>query len=215
MSSPSFAANTGWRNSRTWTYLLALIASVAALVVSFVISAETLQMARNPESKLSCDINSTLSCTTVAQSWQSEIVHFGNMSFPNAFLGISVESVFVTIAVVGLMGVSVPRWFARASWLGSFAAFIYAYWLFSQSIFVIKALCPWCLVLTFSATIQFMAFSHASVSVQGLPLAEERFGALGRALRKYYRLHFDLMVDAVWIAAMVALVLVNYSSAIF
>ena len=33
---------------------------------------------------------------------------------------------------------------------------------------VIHALCPWCLTLMFSTTIQFMALSHATVAVQGI-----------------------------------------------
>ena len=70
------------------------------------------------------------------------------------------------------------------------AALAYAYWLFSQSMFVINALCPWCMVLMFSTTIQFMALSHATVVVQGLPPKAE-------GLRTYYRLHIDLMMDAV------------------
>ncbi|WP_416359318.1 vitamin K epoxide reductase family protein, partial [Enterobacter hormaechei] len=45
-------------------------------------------------------------------------------------------------------------------------ALVYAYWLFSQSMFVIHALCPWCIVLMFSTTMQFISLTHASVSSQ-------------------------------------------------
>ncbi|WP_416359319.1 vitamin K epoxide reductase family protein, partial [Enterobacter hormaechei] len=45
---------------------------------------------------LSCDFNSVVSCSRVAQTWQAEIVKFGELSFPNAFFGIAAESVFVT-----------------------------------------------------------------------------------------------------------------------
>lgn len=200
----------GWRHGSTWTYLVMLIASAVALIVSFVLSAETLQMARHPGEKLGCDVNGVVSCTTVAQSWQAEIIHFGNMSFPNAFFGIAAESVFVTIAVLGLARVTVPRWFATCTWLGSLAALAYSYWLTSQSMFVINALCPWCLCLMASATVQFMAFSHATVTVQELPA-----GHAANGLRKYYRLNFDLMVDVLWIAAIVALVVFKYGAALF
>lgn len=102
----------GWRHGATWTYLIMLAASAVALVVSFVLSAETLKLARNPGQKLSCDVNAVMSCSTVAESWQAEIVRFAGLSFPNAFFGIAAESVFVTIAVIGLTKVAVPRWFA-------------------------------------------------------------------------------------------------------
>ena len=201
---------TGWRHGATWTYLVMLLASAAALLVSFVLSAETLEMARHPEAKLGCDVNATLSCSAVADSWQAEIVRFGGLSYPNAFFGIAAESVFVTVAVIGLIRVAVPRWFAAATWLGGLAALAYSYWLTSQSLFVINALCPWCLVLMAATTIQFMALSHATVTVRRLP-----GGGVGRRLRDYYRLHYDLMVDAVWIAAIAAVILVKDGPGLF
>ena len=146
----------GWRHGATWTYLIMLLASAVALLVSFILSADTLKMARNPGQKLNCDVNAVLSCSTVAQSWQAEIVKFGGLSYPNAFFGIAAESVFVTIAVIGLARIVVPRWFAACTWLGGLAALAYSYWLTSQSLFVIQALCPWCMVLMFSTTIQFI-----------------------------------------------------------
>lgn len=202
------AGLTGWRHGAVWTYLVMLAASAAALFVSLMLSAETLQLARNPGVKLGCDVNAVVSCSTVAESWQAEFIKFAGLSFPNAFFGIAAESVFVTIAVIGLSKVVVPRWFALCTWLGGLAALAYAYWLFTQSMFVIRALCPWCLGLMFATTIQFMALSHATVSVQRTP-------AKSNGLRKYYRLNFDLMVDVVWIIALIVLIIVVDGPAIF
>ena len=42
----------GWRHGATWTYLIMLLASAVALLVSFILSADTLKMARNPGQKL-------------------------------------------------------------------------------------------------------------------------------------------------------------------
>lgn len=186
---------------------MALIASAVALLVSFVLSAETLQLARHPNQSLGCDVNGVLSCSTVAQSWQSEFIAIAGLSFPNAFFGIAAESVFVTVAVIGLARVRLPRWFAIATWFGAAAALAYSYWLFTQSMFVIKALCPWCLLLMFSTTVQFLAFSHASVSVQDL-------GSRTPRLRSFYRLGYDLMLAAIWILAVVALIVVTYGGAL-
>ncbi|MDU2422316.1 MAG: vitamin K epoxide reductase family protein [Bifidobacterium scardovii] len=209
-ASPAPQSLAGWRHGATWTYLVMLIVSAVALVVSFVLSAETLQLARHPNQILSCDVNSVLSCSDVAESWQAEIVKFGGLSYPNAFFGIAAESVFVTIAVIGLARVRVPRWFAACTWFGGLAALAYSYWLTSQSLFVINALCPWCLALMFSTTIQFMALSHATVTVQGLPPR-----ASAKGLRTYYRLNYDLMADAVWILAIITLILVKDGPALF
>lgn len=198
----------GWRHSAWWTYLVMLVASAVALGASFVLAAETLQLARHPESTLGCDVNSVVSCSAVAQSWQAEIVKFGGLSYPNAFFGIAAESVFVTVAVIGMAKIAVPRWFAACTWFGGLAALAYAYWLFSQSMFVIQALCPWCLTLMFSTTIQFMALSHATVAVRKLP-------AKATGLRTYYRLGIDLMIDVLWVVALAVLIIVVEGPALF
>lgn len=211
----SETTSPGWRHGHVWTYLMAGIASLVALFASLILSAETLQLARNPQGRLSCDINAVVSCSTVAQSWQAELIRLGTLPIPNAFLGLAAEAVFLTLAVVGLSGVRFPSWLAGLTWLGSLLALAYATWLFTQSVFVIRALCPWCLVLMVSTSIQFMAFSHATVTVQGLPSQTGRLPGLGRGLRTYYRLHFDLMVDLVWLVALTTIILVREGSALF
>lgn len=211
----SETTSPGWRHGHVWTYLMAGIASLVALFASLILSAETLQLARNPQGRLSCDINAVVSCSTVAQSWQAELIRLGTLPIPNAFLGLAAEAVFLTLAVVGLSGVRLPSWLAGLTWLGSLLALAYATWLFTQSVFVIRALCPWCLVLMVSTSIQFMAFSHATVTVQGLPSQTGRLPGLGRGLRTYYRLHFDLMVDLVWLVALTTIILVREGSALF
>lgn len=211
----SETTSPGWRHGHVWTYLMAGIASLVALFSSLILSAETLQLARNPQGRLSCDINAVVSCSTVAQSWQAELIRLGTLPIPNAFLGLAAEAVFLTLAVVGLSGVRFPSWLAGLTWFGSLLALAYATWLFTQSVFVIRALCPWCLVLMVSTSIQFMALSHATVTVQGLPSQTGRLPGLGRGLRTYYRLHFDLMVDLVWLVALTTIILVKEGSALF
>ncbi len=60
MSEIDYNKPRGWRHGATWTYLIMLLASAVALVVSFVLSAETLELARNPGQKLNCDVNAVL-----------------------------------------------------------------------------------------------------------------------------------------------------------
>lgn len=200
---------SGWRHSAAWTYGIMLFFSAVALVTSLILSAETLALARAPKKLLSCDFNSVVSCSRVAQTWQAEIVKFGELSFPNAFFGIAAESVFVTLAVIGMIRVRVPRWFAICTWLGGLCALVYAYWLFSQSMFVIHALCPWCIVLMFSTTMQFISLTHASVSSQKLLV--KRFSLV----ESYYRLRYDLLIDVLWVAALLTLILCQYSKVFF
>lgn len=199
----------GWRNSHIWTYGVMLAVSALALLTSFVLSAETLALARAPHSQLSCDVNAVVSCSKVAQTWQAEFIRFGELSFPNSFFGIAAESIFVTIAIIGLARMKFPKWLAAASWACGLCALLYAYWLFSQSLFVIKIICPWCLVLMLCTTIQFMALSHATTCLQGVGLKAMPW------IKTYYRLNYDIMVDALWIAALITLILATHGSDIF
>ena len=211
-----FPGLTGWRHSAAWTYGIMLLTSLVALAASFILSADTLYLARHPDETLGCDVNAVVSCSAVAQSWQAEIIKLGRLSFPNAYFGIAAESVFVTIAVIGMTRTRTPYWFNACAWGGGLAALAYSYWLSTQSLFVIHALCPWCLTLMFSTTIQFMALSHASVAVHGLPSRKTDAGAgngttttaVPAGLNRYYRLNIDLMVDLLWIVALIVLIIV-------
>ncbi|MFU0533192.1 vitamin K epoxide reductase family protein [Gardnerella pickettii] len=197
-----------WRHSAAWVYMIMLISSAIALLTSLILSSETLALARAPHKALGCDVNTVVSCSKVAQSWQAEFIRFGELSFPNAFFGIAAESVFVTLAVVGIAKVKLPKWLATFSWIGGLAALLYAYWLFTQSMFVIQILCPWCIVLMFCTTVQFMSLTHATFSVQEI-------GLKNKILSAYYRLNYDLIVDLLWIFALVLLILSKYGNAIF
>lgn len=198
----------GFFHGHTWNYGVMLVASIVGLFTSFILAAETLKLARTPDKPLSCDVNSVLSCSDVAKSWQAEIIRFGDLRFPNAFFGIAVYSVFITVAVVGLCGVKLPRWFSICAWFGGLFAFCFSYWLAGQSMFVIKALCPWCMAMMFATTIMFMALSHATVTVQGIPRNRN-------VLSLYYRMRYDWMADTVWILGVITIIFVKEGTAIF
>lgn len=206
---------SSWRHSSVWVYGLYMLFSLVALLASFVLAAEALYSARHPGATLGCDINGTLSCSAVAQSWQAEIIHIGRYSYPNAYFGIAAESVFVAVGVVGMTGVRLPRWFSIAWWWGGLAALGYSYWLTSQSLFVINALCPWCLTLMFMTTLQFLTLTHATVVLCGEPLEDGRLSGLRRFLDDLYRPNIDLLVDLGWVMIVVIVILAKDGAAIF
>ncbi|MDO4913536.1 MAG: vitamin K epoxide reductase family protein [Bifidobacteriaceae bacterium] len=198
---------TGFRHNALWVYSIALLASLGALFVSFALSVETLELAKHPNQALACDVNGVISCTTVAQSWQSTLLQIAGVGVPNAFIGIAAESVFVTVAVLGLTKIRFPRWFSIATWCGSFFAFAGTIWLISQSMFVINALCPWCLGLFFCTTLQFFAFSHATVVIQKIGHT--------KLLNTIYRFHYDIMLEILWILLVIACIVIKYSAVLF
>ena len=140
------------------TYISMLISSTLSLIASLVLSHDAVKLAANPTSKLFCDLNAVVSCGKVAKSWQANL-----LGFPNAFLGLMTEPVVITIAVAGLALVVFPNWFLRIAHLVYTAGLIFALWLLSQSFFVIKAFCPWCLLVTISTVTVFSTMSRIAI----------------------------------------------------
>ena len=146
-----------------------LISSILSLIASLVLSYDAVKLAANPGIKLSCDVNAIVSCGKVARSWQSNL-----LGFPNAFLGLMSEPVVIAIAVAGLGLVVFPRWFLRAAHIFYTLGLTFAFWLLSQSFFVIKALCPWCLLVTVSTVTVFSTISRINIMENTWNLSDER-----------------------------------------
>ncbi len=124
-----------------------LIGSVLGLLASFMLSIEALILAKNSHAVLSCDLNSVLSCSTVANHWSATI-----LGFPNSFIGVMTLPVMVTIAVALLAGAKFPKWFMQAAQAGAIVGMVFAAWMFYMSYIEIGALCPWCLTLDVGMT---------------------------------------------------------------
>lgn len=132
------------------TYIFMLVSSLASLVSSLVLSVDAIAIAKNAATKLSCDVNAVVSCGKVARSWQSTL-----LGFPNSFIGLICEPVVISVAIAGLGLVMFPKWFLKTALFVYGAGLAFAFWLLSQSFFVIKAFCPWCLVVTVSTVTVF------------------------------------------------------------
>ena len=142
------------RNYRK-TYWAMLVSSTLSLIASLVLSYDAIKLAEAPDSKFACDINAVVSCGKVAKSWQSSL-----LGFPNSFLGLMLEPVVITIAIAGLGLVAFPRLFMRVAHIGYGLGLLFALWLLSQSLFVIHALCPWCLLVTISTVTVFSTITR-------------------------------------------------------
>lgn len=195
----------GFRQTNAWLYSVVLIASTLALVGSFVLSVEAIELAVDPYASLGCNINQTISCGAVGTSWQAAI-----LGFPNAYIGLAVEPVFITVAVASLWGTTFPRTFMLGIQALVTGALIFAYWLLAQSLFVIGALCPWCLLVMFSTTFAFIAITHINVRDDNLFLPRKVQSALVTGIR----LDLDALVTVLWVVAIVMVIVVKYGSAL-
>ena len=139
-------------------YLTMLISASLSLFAAMVLSIDAFKLAKDENVDLSCSINAVVSCAKVALSWQSTV--FG---FPNSFIGLMFESAVITIAIAGLMQVRFPNSLIRIAFFIYSAALIFTLWLFSQSFFVIKAFCPWCMLVTVSTISVFMSMLRINI----------------------------------------------------
>lgn len=185
------------RNYRK-TYWAMLVSSSLSLIASLVLSYDAIKLAEAPNSKFACDINAVVSCGKVAKSWQSSL-----LGFPNSFLGLMLEPVIITVAIAGLGLVAFPRLFMRVAHIGYGLGLIFALWLLSQSLFVIHALCPWCLLVTISTVTVFSTITRIALMENIWNLSEARHqkivdlleGGWGRVL---YTLTYAVLILAIY-----------------
>ena len=196
----------GLRHANAWLYGTMLGSAVLSLTAAFVLSVDAVRLAANPQTSLSCNINAVISCGTVGASWQAHL-----LGFPNAYLGMLAEPVVITIAVASLGGVKFPRWFMFAAQIVYTLGLIFAYWLFSQSMFVIGALCPWCLLVTVSTTLVFATLTHVNVRDGNLPISP----AMQKRLAGWVEADLDGIAVVIWILVLVLVTVLKYGGSLF
>lgn len=134
------------------------IFALLAFIGSFLLSVDAIVLASEPDKILHCDFSSSVSCSTVSQSWQAQV--FG---FPNAFLGMMFEPVMIFLSVIYLAGSKIKNWILSIVQLLLFVSLAFALWLFIQSAFVINVLCPWCLVVCVSTIVMTFLFLRFNI----------------------------------------------------
>ncbi|NED99857.1 vitamin K epoxide reductase family protein [Phytoactinopolyspora halotolerans] len=143
---------------------LLLIAGIIGLAGSAALAIERILLLEDPGHTPSCSFNPIVTCGTVMQSWQGEL--FG---FPNPFLGVATFPVVMTFGVMLLAGLRPPRWMWLAFWGGTAFGAALVTWLFTQSVYVIGALCPYCMVVWVAMIPTFVYTTGYVLSERHLP----------------------------------------------
>lgn len=138
-----------------------IVGGAIGLFAAFQLIVEKIAVLEDTAYVPSCDINPVLSCGSVIITEQASA--FG---FPNPILGLIGYTVVVTIGVVLAAGVSLPTWIWRGLNIGAAAGMAFIVWLIIQSLYVIGALCPWCMV-AWSVTIPIFWLVTAEVAAAG------------------------------------------------
>ncbi len=183
-----------------------LVGALLSLLASFVLSIEAVQLAANPNAELPCSINAVLNCATVGVHPSAHM--FG---FPNAFLGLIAEPVVITVAIAGLAGVKFPRLFMFAAQIGYGFGFIFALVLLYISMFIIQALCPWCLLVSLTTTMVFFAITRYNIREKNLFLPSKIQKKLEVVVKKDY----DKLLLWTIVLMIVSGIIVKYGNALF
>ncbi|XVV07437.1 vitamin K epoxide reductase family protein [Actinosynnema sp. CA-248983] len=122
-----------------WLYV---VGGGLGLGAAAALALEKIAKLRDPAYVPTCSLNPVVSCGSVMDSPQAEA--FG---FPNPLLGIAAFSVVVTTGVAVLAGFEPPRWFRVAMNVGTAFGVVFVHWLIFASLYDIRALCPYCMVV--------------------------------------------------------------------
>ena len=189
-----------------WIFATMLFGAICSLISSFVLSNEAVELAKNSHAVLSCSVNLVINCASVALHPSAHM--FG---FPNRFIGMMAEPVVITVAIAGLAGVKFPRLFMFIAQLFYTVGFIFALVLLYISMFIIGALCPWCLLVTLTTTLVWFAITRYNIRENNLYLPKN----ISRAAHTIIDKNYDKLALAIVVVGIIACILLKYGNGLF
>lgn len=164
-----------------WIYV---ILAAIGLLASFVLTVEKMHTLSNPLYEPSCNINPIISCGSVMTTEQAST--FG---ITNSLFGVVGFAVLAGIGGVLLTGVTVTKkWFWRAMLTATTLGALFSAHLIFTSIYVIKTLCPYCMVVWVVMLALFWYTTVYAIRHKHVPMTER----IRIFIDKY---HIDIMIS--------------------
>jgi uncharacterized membrane protein len=129
------------RSYRQTAWIL-IVCGLIGIFASIELIIQKISVLSNPDFVPNCDINPVLSCGSVINTEQASL--FG---FPNPVLGVIGFTIVIMFGALLFTGVELPKSMWLGLNLGALAGMVFVVWLVIQSLYVIGALCPWCMVV--------------------------------------------------------------------
>jgi uncharacterized membrane protein len=176
-----------------------VIGGAIGVFASVMITTEKFDLLQHPHQQFICDLNPIISCGSVMKSEQAHA--FG---FMNTYIGLLGFPVVITIGMAMLAGAKFKRWFWLGMQLGLSLGVVFAYWLLFESMYRIRALCPYCLSVDVALTtvwwyVTLYNFYNGLLPVPGWAKSTGRF---------VKRHHADILVF--WFLLVTALILQHF-----
>lgn len=178
---------------------LLIVCGALGVIASCVITADKFALLQNKNYQPVCDLNPIISCGSVMKSEQANV--FG---FMNTYIGLLGFPALVTVGVGMLAGARFKRWFWIGIQIGLTFGVIFAYWLLYESMYHIRALCPWCLTVDVAITTLFWYITLFNF-YNGYIRVPARLQPVGRFVKRH---HLDILL--VWFLAVIALILQHF-----
>ena len=131
---------------RGWGGVL-LVCAALGFLASMTLTIDRIRLLQHPEATFVCDVSPFVACGPVMQSSAGAV--FG---FPNPLLGIAGFAIVGATGAMVVAGAQLARWYVAALAVAAVAAAVLITWLQTQSLYVIGAICLWC-VLVWAVTI--------------------------------------------------------------
>jgi uncharacterized membrane protein len=186
------------RIGRVLPWLL-IVGGIIGIFASTMITVEKFTLASNPHYQPVCNLNPIISCGSVMESKQAHA--FG---FMNTYIGLIGFPVLVTIGMAMLSGAKFKRWYWQGMQVGLTFGILFAYWLLLESIFRIRALCPYCLSVDVALTVVFWYVSLYNVYEGNFSLPAG-LRPVGQFVKRH---HLDILVT--WFILVILLILQHF-----
>lgn len=146
--------------------LALLVSGLLGAAAAAVLLVEKFALLANPFHVPSCTLSAAVNCGAVMTSRQAEV-----LGFPNPLIGLATLPVVAATGAAVLAGARMRPWFWIALASGSLIGWAFVCWLVVQSVFVIGALCPYCVVVWVCVPVSALAATSVIARAGRLPSA--------------------------------------------
>ena len=177
-----------------------MVGGLIGLFASFILTYDTLRITSNPHFVPNCNLNPLLNCGTVIHAAGDTI--FG-LPFP--FYGIAAFSILITVGAGILASAKYKKWFWQTFQVAITLGIIGSYALLWKSLYVIHAMCPYCLSVDVAMTTIFWYVTLYNIDNKHITLPKGRAQSVYAWVRKH---HLDLLV--LWFLIVIAFILHHF-----
>jgi len=124
------------------TTLVLLLCALLGFVASFVLTYDKIELLKDPQTAISCNINPIISCTSAMSSAPSEI-----LGIPNSLFGLIAYTALIAVTALLLLGNKLTAVTWKLILATGAIGTLFIHYLIIQSLFFLHIICPWCFAL--------------------------------------------------------------------